>query len=90
MTYDTAAIKELTRKIERFELPRAYSVSMEDFVVSREKGHGWFPCQYCGSVIERTLQYANRKFTCLSCKTTRQHEYDNRPDRIARRKETRK
>jgi hypothetical protein len=89
MEYDKEAIEDLTQRIARFELPRSFSVSMDEYVISREKGHAWYPCQYCGSMIERTLQYANRKFTCYRCRKERQKKYDNSPVQVQKRKNRR-
>lgn len=90
MKYDTEALEELTQRVARFELPRMSNISMEEYVTSRDKGSAWYPCQYCGAQIERTLQYANRKFTCYQCRKDHQKKYDNSPVQIQKRKETRK
>lgn len=90
MKYDTEAIDAVVARLERAELPRMMWIKSDDFVVSYEKETASYPCQFCGRKIERSLKYANRKFTCLDCKRERQRAYDNSPTRIAKRKANRK
>lgn len=89
MNYDTERIEELARQIARFELPRVSSVETKEFVTSYEKKLAWYTCHYCGTAIQRSLQYANRTFTCYDCRRENQRKYDNTLRRVKIREERR-